>query len=353
MSRSPIYRMLYTRWPRSKAKGECGYTALLPVPADLPVFLDFAVENLLRQDLTHLREVLVIPDQEERDYIDLARQKIRRLEDKVRVRILSMRWRDKAVARFAGNPSAYHFLQLYTGICAAEAGDMLFHDADFFMRPGDFLSRRYELMKTEGRSVLGVNPRQAKFVDGCVHLTATWEMFAAGDWLRRFPPYFHKAQYFRTRSGKSHFDTTLYPQYLSSPDEIGWRTPEAGDYVHFNQVISRYRHFSEGNRESKRADLKLLLISILSDAFGTDGWRYKLPTRRDWQQLVEHMLAVPKLAREQTAYYAKIRGRVEELLALGVLDGAVQDGIREGFAPFDKLLGWANQKQSVVAVTPK
>jgi hypothetical protein len=63
-----LFKALYGSWEVTNALGidkgsrANGYTVLLPVPADLPVFLQIALKSLLTQDQKHLVEILVIPD---------------------------------------------------------------------------------------------------------------------------------------------------------------------------------------------------------------------------------------------------------------------------------------------------
>ena len=56
-----IWRWLYRTWPASRPLEE-GYTALVMVPGDLPVFLDLSLGVFARQDRDRLAEILVIPD---------------------------------------------------------------------------------------------------------------------------------------------------------------------------------------------------------------------------------------------------------------------------------------------------
>jgi hypothetical protein len=56
-----LFKALYGSWEGTNAMPRAdGYTALLPVPADLPVFLQIALKSLLTQDRKHLAEILVI-----------------------------------------------------------------------------------------------------------------------------------------------------------------------------------------------------------------------------------------------------------------------------------------------------
>ena len=56
-----VWRTAFARWPPLHDTRE-GYTLLLPVPADLPVFLRLALANAAAQDCDGRVETLVIPD---------------------------------------------------------------------------------------------------------------------------------------------------------------------------------------------------------------------------------------------------------------------------------------------------
>jgi len=56
-----VWRTAFARWPPLHDTRE-GYTLLLPVPADLPVFLRLALANAAAQDRDRRVETLVIPD---------------------------------------------------------------------------------------------------------------------------------------------------------------------------------------------------------------------------------------------------------------------------------------------------
>lgn len=60
--REKLIEYAYSRWPNSDRELSDGYTILLPTSSDLSVFISSALEIIRNQDLTDLKDVLVIPD---------------------------------------------------------------------------------------------------------------------------------------------------------------------------------------------------------------------------------------------------------------------------------------------------
>src|SRR4051812_45879475 len=58
-----FWKQLYSHWNETGHARAPGYTIVIPVPGDLPVFLKLALEVCIKQDPEHLCEILVIPDQ--------------------------------------------------------------------------------------------------------------------------------------------------------------------------------------------------------------------------------------------------------------------------------------------------
>ena len=55
-------RVRLAKWPRDRPRA-AGYTLLVPVPGDLPVFLELALAVLATQQHEHRIATIVVPDQ--------------------------------------------------------------------------------------------------------------------------------------------------------------------------------------------------------------------------------------------------------------------------------------------------
>jgi hypothetical protein len=96
--------------------------------------------------------------------------------------------------------------------------------------------------------------------------------------MRSFAPVLHMAHENELFGEKHMFDTTFYPQALTAPELIA--VEPAQELVHFNYVISNYRHFVRDREKGWRdTHFRLLLIRVLVDLFDEEGsGRYLLPS---------------------------------------------------------------------------
>lgn len=335
-----LIRALYGSWGVTDGKPQmCGYSALLPVPADLPVFFQIALKSLLTQDQEHLAEVLVIPDIPSEEF----RAVFAKLTDGMsspRIRLIEMSRKDMTVAGLYKNPNVYYFLQIVNGIRNARTAHVLLHDADLFLFSRDFLRRHYEECLKRRVSVLGVHRRKITRLEECQHIMATWEMIASVEWAMRFKPHEHRGHRRLYRGRFINFDSTLFPQFLTDPTEIGVNE-EFGDddYVHFNYVISVYRIFREARERFEDEHFKLLLIRSLIDALGDAGWTYAVPSMTE---LVNGLDGNDERVSyvESRKGYEIFRRNLERLIQSGILGAEAGDIMRRQLIPFDERFAW-------------
>jgi hypothetical protein len=263
------WRTLYRRW-QGNADAADGYTILIPVPGDLPVFTELALAGLARQDPAGRAEIIVIPDRMTSEFASTLTRSAA-LFPPGAVRLVGIGPRARAIQRISGDPSLNHFFQVFHGIAAAQTKHVLLHDVDLFINDAGFLARRYRQCKDDGLACLGL---ERVFNDdwyerqGLGPVLATWELMFDLDWLRAFPPWQVHLHY-RTVNGSVHmFDTMDYPQ-AHTPSELRRLVEAPAAFVHFRQVIVVFRRFqrAEGTPyEDER--FRLLLIRLLMDAFG-------------------------------------------------------------------------------------
>jgi hypothetical protein len=180
------------------------------------------------------------------------------------------------------NPGRNHALQLITGTAHAKTSHVVLHDADLFLMEPDILDRQYLACTQRSLACLGVSPVwDPWFAEHHKHLAATWELCARVDWLMSFVPALHMAHENELFGERHSFDTTLYPQAITDPELIG--VQPSSDIVHFNYVISHYRHFLRNTEASFRDNRFLLLfVRVLVDLFDvSNSSKYRLPTLSD------------------------------------------------------------------------
>lgn len=332
--KSLAWRAAFPRWPRSPGLAE-GYTLLLPVPADLPVFLHLALANAQLQDGHGRAETIVVPDTPTaafRGAFAVARERF----DVGVLRLVELGRRARAMQRLAATPGANHFMQLHAGACAAGARHVLLHDADLFIEDPAFMRRHYELALRSGAGCVGVSPAWDDWLreHSLSHVVATWELMADLRWLRSFAPWQHRPHVERLDGELHLFDLTLYPQAVSPAGTC--RLHEASSsFEHFNYVISVYRHFQRARAPFEDYRFLLLLVRLLSDAYGTSA--ADLPTMADLVAGISDAgLRVTYTDPETAGRYAAFRAQLQRILDGPLLAAGPAQAMTQAVGPFDR-----------------
>ena len=338
--KSLLWRSLYSRWRTPDGPRTPGYTLLVPVPGDLPVFTELALAVCRQMDPADRVETLVIPDAPHP--ATTAAVERARPGWPGPLRLVNLRRRDRLVTRLLGpqrRPHAYHWLQLVNGAEQTRSVYALLHDADLFVADPGFHRRQYEEAANRHLACLGVNPVWDDwFAKHGYHVAATWELLFDVDWLRSFPPHLHLG-HDNELDGEHHlFDNTIYPQCRTPADRIAVR-PAQGGLVHFNYVICTYRHF-QASRSFEDAHFRILLVRLLIDAFDQTGWAYEAPPADELAKgLTEPGRRVTYRGPEAAKNYPEFRAKLDELLASGLLDERQAETVRAGVQPFDRAFG--------------
>lgn len=272
---STYWTSRFARWKPAKPAQD-GYTLLVPVPGDLPVFLEVALSVLGRQRHEHRIETLVIPDVDTPEVRNVFRRHAADWSGELDLLLLPQP--ERTVLPRLKNPSRNHGVQVIAGIQAARGSHVLLHDADLFLLDDDTLDQRWQQASERGMHALGISPVwDGWYAEHGLHLAATWELMAERDWLRAFPPAMHighTAELF----GEDHvFDTTLRAQALSDPRRIA-QDDLSERIVHFNYVISTYRHFQRSSGPFLDNRFRLVLVGLLIDLFADEPFDYSMPT---------------------------------------------------------------------------
>jgi hypothetical protein len=335
-----IWRWLYRKWPTPQPLTE-GYTPLVMVPGDLPVFLDLSLGVFARQERDHMAEILVIPDMPSPNFAAHV-ETCRRRYPTLPMRLVTIPPLGRWSIRKLDNPHHNHWMQLITGTAACRTRYALMHDADLFIEDTDFLETHYAEAQKRDAVCMGVSPVWDEWFreQGFNHITATWELLFRVDWARGFPPHLHRGHE-DVINGKRHaFDTLLMAQCLTDPSRIARHEREWG-FVHFNYVICTYRHFQKRQGAFEDNHFRLLLIRLLIDACDTSGWTYEVPP-------LGELHAALRTGRGEVTYtdaataanYLEFREKVQQLLAGPVLSERQRAIIAEGVAPFDAAFSW-------------
>ena len=340
-----IYKLLYRRWGRVTPLTEDGYTLLLMVPGDLPVFLKIAMDVCGRQDPTHRVETFVLPDNHTPEFVR-AYQHYKKDWPDTAIRVLPFGPVEQWAARRQNNPGLNNWLQLKTAVQNALTRTALWHDADLFIDDRAFLKDHYEQLRGRDLACLGVSPGWNKqFRElGCTHLAATWELMFDVAWARSFAPWRHRG-HDGTFAGKPVlYDSLFYAQAHTDPARVALNADAERKFVHFNYVISSYRWFQRGLRNNggpyEDKNFRLLLVRLLIDAYDDSGWPYEVPAVAELARgLTDAKAPVTYVTETVRGQWAEFRGKFQGLLEGDLVDAARKTKLADGIAPFDRALG--------------
>jgi hypothetical protein len=315
-----LIMLFYCRWHNKDRVLEDGYTLLVPTPSDLPVFLELTLEVLSKQDLNHLKEIIVIPDWPSTEFEAYFSNR-ERSQLSVPVRFINLSLKDKLAWRLTKSVNTRHFSQLVKAVDSIKTKHAIIHDADLFLVPGRFLLEQYVYCRDHGLNVYGLDIRRSFSRSDRKEFVATWEMVFLTSWFLSFAPSRHKGQVLKINGRRQDFDTTLLPQYMTDPSTIAWKDRNR-EYFHFNYVICGYRYFLNKKDYSPSYSLKLFLIRTLIDAFDCSGWGYDcVPSHQDFlegkhgiKELIADKISGKRLFDE---FFAKMNG----ILQCNMFDG--------------------------------
>jgi hypothetical protein len=351
MNRNTLYQVLYRNWPSPPAAPpESGYTVLLPVPADLPVFLKIAMNIIAAQDAAHRRETIVLPDAASAAALSdfesaYGRYSATWPQDQP-IRVVPLDWISRGIAGRMRNPGLNHWLQFVRGVGACRTAHAVLHDADLFLADRGFLESQYSEAIRSRAACLGISPVWDDWYrqNDCGHLVATWELLFDTRWARSFAPWEHRGHEGEINGRRHIFDTTLLPQCRTPASRIILRPP-AAEFTHFNYVICTYRLFQKSAAAGTPFEdeyLRLLLVRLLIDAVDDSGWTYDVPPLSELARGLRDNGAPVTLTAAATAeHYSDFRGKLDRLISTQLLGAMASDALSAGIREFDKAFGWS------------
>jgi hypothetical protein len=347
MLNATLWKMFRSSWKKAPVAARTpGYSVLLAVPADLPVFLKIAMSTINAQRNEGLVETLVIPDMPTPAFaraFELAKKDW----SNGPIRLVMLRLMEQLVTRRINSPHTNHWLQMVNGVEAATSTHVLLHDADLFITDRGFLASHYAAMRGTKLACLGINPVWDKWYaeNGLSHVTATWELMFDVEWARSFKAWMHRGHN-GVVAGKAHeFDTMLLPQSLTEPARISRHQGEWG-FVHFNYVICTYRWFQAAKRAGKGpyADehWRILLIRLLADAYESSETEAEVPSLGELAKgLTGESKRVDYRGATARGNYGEFRAKLQQLMESGILDERKVAVLREGIRAFDAAMEWS------------
>lgn len=240
------------------ASPEDGYSIILGCTHRLSDMLSTNLLMLSRQDLTHLREVIVVIDANRDAMLDDFERDLRSRYSALPLRFLYYSQRQLMVTGVVRWAWVYSWLSWCIGISAVKTRYALLHDFDAMLIDRDMLRKRYERMQREPIDYLGVRYYHGNGVHESDRLVTTFEMMFDCAFVRHhFRPLDLFNHVSRHRSRTVDFDTFLYAQSCLGRAAVMPLAEE--DMVHPSQMICQFTELMSG-RELNPARSSLLLI---------------------------------------------------------------------------------------------
>ena len=342
MFKSRFWKFYRWSWRGVPDQRSPGYTLLMMLPADLPVFTRIAMRTCAAQDPANLVETLVIPDmpsaQFERDLADAAVQ-----WPGGAIRLVNLRPLERWITRRGCSPHTTHWLQLVNGLESCRSTHALLHDADLFITRRDFLAAHYTACADGDFACLGINRVWDNWyaAHGLNHVTATWELMLDVEWARSFAPWELRGHQARFRDELHTFDTLLLPQCLTPPARIARHGGDLG-FVHFNYVVCSYRWYQQSPKPYCDEHFRILLIRLLADAFGCGPDEEQVPGLGELEKaLVLPGRRISYAGANPRANYGEFRDKLQALVDSGALEAEQNRVLLKGVRKFDEEFGWA------------
>ncbi len=353
--------LLFSRW-RHRSHLDDGYSILLPMPADLPFLLRYALEGLRHLDTSHCRQILVISDGWGHD----SGRELRRVaesEGDSRIEFITLRAAFRILVhrlKRSGSAAATicHWAMIVEGIDAARCEYAFLHDADAFFVDVDALERQYAECRGRRMHTLGVQARWDPFFETIGYtLPGTWELMFSTQWARHHSPVALKGRWRSSPHGRYEFDTMLYPQYLDYPTgRVGVINPPPR-FVHFASAIITYRAFRARSGPVVDEVFCLLTLALLEQLLPVS--EPVLPSVKELARgLTDPIAPVTYDSAIALSGYSTFRRMVDDLCRAPLFQGVRAEQIRESIRPFDEhfqasVASRAEQGAAAAAIVPR
>ncbi len=311
-ARRRYWRTRYARWGAVPAPSVPGYALLVPVPGDLPFFVDIALAVCRTQTAAARVETLVVPDRWTPGFAASLERASAGWPGELRALRLALP--ERAVLPRLADPGRNHGAQIIAALRRVRASHIVLHDADLFALDPALHDAQHARTVADDLDALGVDPAwDPWFAARGRRLAATWEMSARTAWLRSFPPH-RLMSHDAVVDGERHtFDTSFWPQLMTDPARIAV-ADVSGSLVHFNHLISTYRYYQDHRGSFHDGGFRLLVLRVLVDAFAGPGEDHGVPSA---DQLVAGLAGGPGRVRYEpgdAAAYRTTRADLETAL---------------------------------------
>ena len=262
-----LVKHLYPRWPRADA-ARPGYSLLLALPPDLPLFLQLALRVCRDQDATHLNETLIVPDHHRPEFARSVHEEAEEWPG-ANIHLVEPDLRARLVRRRIRQGSLIHWLQVHQGTAAACSSHVLLHDADFFSTERTMHRDLYRMASERDLACAGTSrPRRGVGYPehpDLDHVVGGWQLIYSRQWARSRPPHFLMPCTHRVGGLAIKVDTTVHAQATTPPHRVGRYEPAPGSVFHLYGVITTYRRYQRSSPTFEDDRFHVLFIRLLAD----------------------------------------------------------------------------------------
>jgi hypothetical protein len=237
-----------------------GYTIILGCVAGLAEMLPSNLKCLAAQDLTHLREIIIVFDRPPRQLAMDVEKAVKERFPQLPCRFVHYSLFQRAVTKAIGWAWVDLWLSWCIGIAETTTQYAFLHDFDAMLINPRFIEERYEQISKRGCEYLGVGFYQD--LNGHLaedRLVRTFEMFFDAEFLRRTRKPIDTFNHLQQFDGRRvDFDTFMYAQWKGGKREVIPSSP--ADMVHPSQLICQFAFHSVGSRRLTLTHHSLMLI---------------------------------------------------------------------------------------------
>lgn len=345
-----LLSLIYPNWGPRKTVHD-GYTVVISVPMDMPFLTYLSLQGLRGVDLTHCREILVVPDGCATDGGKALVEAIR-ASDIADVRLLPVRNRNRITLSLFGHSGIAHWMTIVEAVREAGTDLLYLHDADAFFTQNNLIESNYFICKNQGLMSLGVTARwDPQFKELGVKIPGTWELMFSSAWATKWSPIDHKAGQRGTPIGQTFFDTMLYPQYRDYESGLV-KVVESDAFVHLSGTVVTYRKFLDFSGRCVGDELfRLLFLSLLNEVSPQFVSECRLPSVEELSLgLCDSTRRVHYCFPEVVGNYLEFRETVRKLIKTSLFL-PYEKTIARLLTPFDEY--FSSQKKPIDPTPPK
>lgn len=306
-----MWKFLYRQSKSKPPELQSGYSLLLPVPGDLPVFLKIALEGCNALASEELLETIILPDRPSRQLESLLHIWAKRYSVSP-LRLLNPHPLESVLAGIHSIPLID--LQLMRGVRATQASHALVQLVGDFVIEPDFRRSQYRVVLEPACTQHPEISNDSSTDRGPVYHGAIDVQR-----LNRSPFWHPLASAIAASSAEKHTSNTV---------------------VQFPGLLPVYRRYQNSTGPFEDSEFYLLLMRLLVDAYDQSGRSYQLPLIDDLTKGITDPTARITYCDTQTRQgYPLFRQKVLQIIGSGLLDPMKAAIMQDELSLFERMFG--------------